>query len=375
MEPGAPATRRFTEGSPGRSRPPYVLVLGGTFLILVLTVVVAAATGSVAIPLWDALTTLLATWGLPVSSSAGPTHESILTQFRFPRIAVAAATGAALGLAGTLLAGAFRNPLAEPATVGTAAGALLGTSLAILIVPLWFPTLFQAATPSFIEHLLRILIAATLGLGATLLVLVTARTGGVILAGPLLLAGLAINAMIGAFAALILFIAPIGSVTAAGLVVHWIFGGLLAETGSGYVMPVVVGILLALMITVPLLRPLDILLAGEEEAAASGVHVPQTRLFALVAASIATGAGVALTGVIAFIGLVAPTLLRGMTGANHARLIPAAMLLGAALLVAADAFGRRISAPGEIPVGVITALIGAPVLLILLMRTLREVAQ
>jgi iron complex transport system permease protein len=359
-------------------RPPYALVLIGLTLLLLLSLLLAAATGTVAIPFLDTLTTLLSQWGLPVSSTASPTHEGILRNIRFPRIALAATAGASLALAGTLLSGAFRNPLAEPVTTGTAAGALLGTSLAIFLLPLLLPMgllLSPAGVPTLSENLLRAFIASLFALAATLLVWLTARTAATIHTGPLLLSGLAINALIGATAALILFLVPTGTVAAAIAIVDWVFGGLLTQAVPGSMRAVLIALIIALVITIPLHRPLDILLAGEEEAATSGVHTTRTRLLALIAAAIATGAAVALTGIIAFIGLLAPALLRGVTGPGHLRLGAAAMLLGATLLVIADAIGRTLAPPTEIPAGVLTALAGAPVLLLLLVRSLKEATQ
>lgn len=347
-------------------RPPYVGLIIGLVLILLASMVVAAATGTIRLPLGDVLRTLLAHLGLPVAGPGGLV-ERVVIGVRLPRILIAACAGAALAAAGSFLSGSLRNPLAEPVTAGTAGGALLGASVVLVAGSLTGAYIIGAAE-TIAAVGLRMLAASIFAYVATLAVVMAARRqGGRILSGPLLLAGLAVNAVVGAVAALLLFIGP-NAQTAATLVVSWTFGGLLAQSGDAALLLLVLVLAVAAAALLFLARPLDLILAGEEEAAAGGLDVLRTRHKAMAAAALTTGAAVAAVGVIAFVGLLAPMALRHWTGPGHLRLVPAAALLGATILVAADAVGRTIAAPAEVPAGVVVAALGAPVLLLALVR-------
>lgn len=353
------------DGAPRRR--PLGLVLAGLALLLLAALVVAASIGAIAIPFSETLRVLVGADG-----GVDPTHRRILEAIRLPRVAVAAAAGALLALAGALQQGALRNPLAEPATSGTAAGALLGASLT-LFAGIGMAHRFEAA-PDLGGWTLRILAAAATAWGATLLVVATSQATGRVAPGPLLLAGMAVNALVGAGAALFLFLGSIGQQTAATLVVGWMFGGLLSQASPLAASALLVVAAFAAVGAWMLRRELDQILLGEEEAAAAGVPVGTIRHVALALAALATGAAVAAAGVLAFVGLLAPHLARPLVGPQHGRVAPASVLLGATLLVAADALGRFLAAPAELPAGVVTLLAGAPLLLFLLARTLRRSA-
>lgn len=356
----------------GRERPagrwPFPFVVVGLSVLLVLVMVVAVAVGGVRYPLREVVGILLGAVSdpgrVPVTSA-----ERIILGVRLPRIAVAALAGASLAVAGALLSGALRNPLAEPVTTGTAAGALLGASVVLFAGPAAGAHLVGG--PSGLGAMaLRMSVAAVFAFLATFVVVRAAlHHGGRILGGPLLLAGLAVNAVVGSIAALLLFTGPIGAQTGATLIVSWTFGHLLAAAGSAAFWALLAVLVLAVGGWSLLAHPLDLLLTGEEEAASAGLHVGRVRLGAVALASLLVGAAVGAVGIVAFVGLVAPMVLRRWTGPGHLRLVPAAALFGAALLVAADAMGRTIAGPVEVPAGVITAAIGAPFLLAYLAKT------
>lgn len=356
--------------APGR---PKMGALVGVSVAVTLTVAaVAAGVGAVAIAPWDVLTTVLALVGLPVTPTATASEVRILQGVRLPRVAVAWLAGLGLGLSGALLAGGFRNRLAEPTTAGSAAGALLGASVVLAAGPL---ALFHTVSggPSLASLVLRGMVATGMAAAATWLVWRTARTGLALAPAPLLLAGMAVNALVGSLAALFLFLGPAGTQTAAAVVVTWMFGGVLAEATHVAVVPLAIAVALAGVLGWFSRHELDVLAAGEEEAVASGVDLPRTRTLVVGAAALATGFAVAFAGVVAFVGLLAPNLVRRWSGPSHARLVPIAALGGATLLVGADALGRVLAAPAELPAGVVTAFLGAPILLVLLRRGLREV--
>lgn len=356
------------DATPSRlDRPPYGAVLATAAVALVVVVVLSAAAGAVRIGFWETLTTMLSWLGLPVTPRADPTEVRILTALRLPRVVAGVLVGALLGLAGALLQGALRNGLAEPVTTGGAAGGLLGASLTLVLAPAGF--VVSGATAATGPLLLRLALAVAGAFVVTWGVLLATRTGARVLPAPLLLGGLAANAFVGALAALLLFLGASGVQTAATVVVGWIFGGLLQDIVPG-TLPMLFLVLAATALgSAFLVRELDLVLSGEEEAAVAGVRVGRMRLAAVALASLATGVAVATAGVLAFVGLVAPAAARPFTGPGHARMMPVAAVAGAILLPAVDAAGRVLAAPAELPAGIVTAAVGAPVLILLLRRT------
>jgi iron complex transport system permease protein len=288
---------------------------------------------------------------------------AILTAIRLPRALVAAIVGAGLGVAGAAMQGLFRNPLADPGLIGVSSGAALAAVCAIV---LGGDVLRPAATIRAGALALWLLPAAAFlgGLGATWLVARIASREGGIPVGTLLLAGIAINALANAGIGLLLFMADDRQIRD---VTFWLLGSL---AGSRWTM---VPVLLA-MVVLPaiglllLARPLNALALGERDAFHLGIDVERAKSIAIVLAAIAVSAGVAFTGLIAFVGLVVPHLVRLACGADHRIVLPGSALLGGALLSASDLAARTLAAPAELPIGVVTSLIGAPFFLWLLRR-------
>jgi iron complex transport system permease protein len=285
--------------------------------------------------------TLAALSGNPVRAS----DAIIIWDFRVARVLLVLLCGSALASAGAAFQGLFRNPLADPYVVGASGGAALGATLAVV---------FGRTVP--------IGVAGFLGaLGAVLVVYVIAETSDFGSVVSLLLAGAALSTMLSAIVSLLLIMS--------NQVLHevfaWLMGGFSGRSWSN-LFQASIAALLGLAITLPMSRALDALSAGESSAEALGLDLRRARLLIVVGASLSTAAAVSASGIIGFVGLIAPHLARRLVGAAHAKVIPAAMLIGSILLLLADDLARTIAAPLELPVGVFTALLGGPFFLYLL---------
>ena len=275
---------------------------------------------------------------------------TILWRLRTPRVLLALLGGASLAVAGTAFQTLFRNPLAEPYTLGVAGGAALGAVLSMQ---------FDATGGFAYVAGASFLGAATVG--AVLVGL--ARTGRGAQTGTLLLAGIAISL---SCSALILFIQYLADFTKTFRMVRWMMGGL-AVVGYAEVLWVLPWTFLGALVLFWRRWGLDLLLAGEEVAASRGLDLERTRWVVLAAVSLMVGSLVAVTGPIGFVGLIVPHMLRRFVGHTHALLLPAAFLGGGAFLAICDLVARTLMAPAELPVGVLTALLGGPFFLWLLL--------
>jgi iron complex transport system permease protein len=274
---------------------------------------------------------------------------------RLPRVLSGALVGAALAAAGVVLQAMLRNPLATPFTLGVSAGGALGAMIAIAL-GLDVGVLGVTSVPiaSFIGSLVAIAIVYGLA---------TSQKRG-LSTNVLLLAGVTLNSF---FSALILFVQFIADFTQAFRAVRWLMGDL--DVGS--YSPIVAALpflVCAFAVFAILPRTLNLLTLGEDVAAARGVEVVTAHRWAFFSASLATGAAVSLGGPIGFVGIIVPHLVRLMVGSDHRVVLPAAALFGAAFTVLCDLVARTIIAPLELPVGIITALIGGPFFLWLLVK-------
>ena len=279
----------------------------------------------------------------------------ILFVSRLPRTLAAALVGAALAAAGVVFQALLRNPLATPFTLGVSAGAALGAILAITLpVSLAFAGVGAVPIASF---------AGALGAVAMVYVLSTIRRRGMS-TNVLLLAGITLNAF---FSALILFVQYMADFSQTMRTVRWLMGDL--DVGS--YAPILAALpftLLAFVVFAYLPRSLNLLTLGSDAAAARGVDVVRTQRLAFFSASLATGAAVSLAGPVGFIGIIVPHLVRLLVGSDHRLVLPASALFGAAFLVVCDVVARTLIAPMVLPVGIITAIIGGPFFLWLLIR-------
>jgi iron complex transport system permease protein len=283
-------------------------------------------------------------------SGAEPTAQTIVRRVRLPRIALAAVVGFALGTAGTVMQGFFRNPMADPSLVGVSSGAAVG-AVAVIVAGVSVP--------------LGVPLAAFAGaLCAAFAVYLVATEGGRTPVATLLLAGVAVQTLLGAVVSFML----VQSGRSLRDAVYWLMGHLHTSTwGETRVVAAVAvpGFLVIMLFA----RDLNALLLGEEDAHGVGVEVETTKRVLLAVASVVTAAAVAVTGVIGFVGLVVPHVMRLLVGPDHRILLPTSALGGASFLVATDTLARAGAA--ELPVGIVTAALGAPFFLYLL-RT-REV--
>ena len=321
-----------------------VLTFGGGAL---LTILVAPLIGSTPISLrraWD--------WSVPFSDNP---DAQIFFIARLPRTLAGALVGSTLASAGVVFQGLLRNPLATPFTLGVSAGAALGAMLAITFAP----TLALAGIPaaplaSFAGSILAV---------AVVYLLASARHRG-LSTNTLLLAGVTMNAF---FSALILFVQYFADFTDTFRILRWLMGDLDVSSYTPLVstLPLVA---VSFAAFAWLARPLNLLSLGPDAAESRGLDVTRAQRVAFVSASLATGAAVSVGGPVGFIGIIVPHLVRLMVGADHRVVLPASALFGAAFLVACDVVSRTVLAPLELPVGIITALIGGPFFLWLLVR-------
>ncbi len=281
----------------------------------------------------------------------------VMREIRLPRALLAAMIGASLGLAGAAMQGYLRNPLAEPGLIGVSGSAALG---AVLAIQTGLSAAFALALP----------LAALAGaLGGVLLVLALAGPRGGALV--LILAGIAISAMAGALTQLALNLSQ--NPFAVNEIVFWMMGSL-ADRSMTHLWLALPFTLLGWLLLAGLGRGLDALTLGEDAAQAMGIDLARLRLLLILGTACVVGAGTAVAGAIGFVGLVVPHLLRPLVGAQPSRLLPASALGGAAMLLAADLAVRLILPERDLKLGVLTALVGAPLFLHLIYKTRREMA-
>ena len=299
---------------------------------------------------------LLSAVGLS-SEPLDATTSAVLYAIRAPRVIAAFTVGAALAAGGAAMQSLFRNPLADPGLLGVSSGAALAAVSVIVlgekVMHIMPPELRPWCLP----------VAAFLGgLASTVVVYRIAARNGTALVGTLLLAGIAINALTSAGIGLLVFVADDQQLRT---LIFWTMGGFGAVTWTA-----IIPALLVLAISVPTLLPaahmLDALALGEREAGHVGVDVERLKRRLVAQVALAVGAGVAISGIVGFVGLIAPHIVRLLLGPSHRTLLPAAALFGGAFLVLADAMARVMVSPAELPIGVLTALVGGPFFLWLL---------
>ncbi|MER0245457.1 iron ABC transporter permease [Streptomyces sp. HSW2009] len=336
-----------------RARTPVLtFALAAALFVLCL---VAAGTGAYDIPLGDVVSSALHRMHLG-GSALDRVGESVLWNVRLPRVVLALLVGASLGCAGALMQGGFGNPLAEPGVIGISAGAAVGAvgSIALGLTFLGDWTVTACAFAS--------------GLLTVLLVYVLSRSDGKTEVVTLILTGIAVNAFAGALIGLFIFFADNAQITQ---ITFWQLGSLSQATWPK-VLAVLPCALAGLFLAPFYARQLDLLALGERPARHLGVDVERLRVTVVVLVALLTAAAVAVAGIITFVGLLVPHLLRMAAGPGHRFLVPGSALGGAVVLVAADLAARTVAQPAELPLGVLTALFGSPFFFWLLRRTRRK---
>ncbi len=364
MAQTAPAAPGIMPSAPvasarGRRRSIVARLIATVAVLLVALVfasLVSTSVGPYNIPLSNVAAVLLSHLGIDAGEFTR-TEQLVIEQLRLPRVVIAALVGMALAVSGATMQALFRNPMADPGIIGVSSGAATGAVIAIafglnISVPLALPGL------------------AFLGaLGATFVVYGIAMVGGRLSMATLLLAGVAVSAFLGAVTSTVIALVPNDEHLRG--IVYWLAGGL---SGSSWdyvrivTLPIVAGSVLLMVYG----RDLNLLLLGDDVARSSGVSVTRTRTLLLVVSAVITGSAVAVSGTIGFVGLVTPHVLRLIVGPDHRVLLPASGLAGAVFLLLADTFARLIVRPAELQVGMVTAFVGAPFFIFLLIRNRRH---
>ena len=298
-------------------------------------------------------------WSPAVESDA--LGRNVFLQLRLPRVLLSALTGAVLGVSGTIMQGLFRNPIVEPGLAGTSAGAALGASLVFVL----------GGTSAFAAPLgsLAVPLMAFAGaFAATMLVYRVSATFGKVNVFTLLLAGIAVNAVCGAGTG---FLSYVARDPQARNITFWNLGTFTTADWRGVIV-VAVTFTVCFALTLRDARALNALMLGEDEAALLGMDPQRLIIRLLVLNTLMVATATAMVGVIAFVGLVVPHVLRMLKSSDYAFLLPASALLGALAMVVVDVAARLIIPPAELPVGIITAVIGAPVFLWILMLQQRR---
>lgn len=347
------ARGRRWRAAPGRWLSIHVTLLGATVLLLI-SLLVAASNGPFALGWRDVLQ-------LGTSNGGDVSGAEVFWHIRAPRLAMGLLAGAALGVAGAMVQGLFRNPLADPGLIGVQAGAALGAAAFIVLLPLagWTASGFHTGWLGVSGTMLG---AFAMALLTTAIVWRLARRHGHVAVTRLLLVGVAVNALAGSALGLLTHFATDTQLRA---LTFWMLGSL-APSHWLAVACVLPAVLLTLLLAPRLAPQLDALSLGEAQATLSGVNVASLQRQSVALAALAVAAVTAVIGMVGFIGLLAPHLVRLLCGPSHRAVLPGSALLGASLVLLADTAARTALAPAEMPLGVLTGLIGAPTFLWLL---------
>jgi len=337
-----------------RSRIYGILAL---FILLVVMALVATTIGSVRIPFLTTVSILISKLpAVDIVPTWPAATETIVLGVRLPRIILAGFVGAALAAAGATYQGLFRNPLADPYLIGVAQGASLGAVIGFLL-PITWQGISISAVPVF----------AFIGaMVSTAIVYMLARVGKSVPVTTLILAGVALGAFWGAIVSYLI----ISSGDKMHEILFWLMGSFSLSQWSE-VMIIFPYIIIGLAVLIIYARPLNIMQLDDEQAQQLGVNVEKLKIVLLAAATLITAASVSFVGTIGFVGIIVPHAVRLVWGADHRFLLPLSVLTGAVFMILADLIARTILAPTEIPIGIITAICGAPFFLYLLRRRKR----
>jgi len=314
--------------------------------LLLISVVISALVGEVPISLADAWRAVLVRLGFDADAA----FEAVFWSIRIPRVIAAVVVGGALGAAGAAMSGVYRNPIADPYLLGVSSAAGLGAALAISLSP--------AATPVLVS------IASAAAAGALFALVTRVLSRKTIDPARFVLVGVMMGIALFAWTVILVFVQQSPRLPT---FTYFVFGSLGGITWAGLWSTVVL-VAIGLAMAAVFMRELDLLAVGEREAGHLGVPVTRVVAIVLVGTGIAVGASVGLAGVIGFVGLLGPLVARGLVGPSHRHLIIASALTGAILVVGADVIARWLAGPAEIPIGIVTAAVGGPVLAWLLVR-------
>ena len=353
--------KRETENSAHvfRRFPLQKSVFFGLIALLVIMILLSIGIGAVEISPLQTLAITARKIGFELPFAYAAQQESVLLAIRLPRVILGLAVGAGLAVSGAVLQSLFRNPLADPALIGVSSGAALTVSIAIVLGETLTISFLSFNKPYFLPFA-----AFAGGLAATLFIYRLGKRKGGTNVATMLLAGIAVNAFAGAGIGLMSFLATDAQLRN---ITFWSLGSIGGATWSSLAVSAPL-ILISVFFLIRLARALNVILLGEAEARHFGVNTERLKWQAICLVALAVGAAVAVSGAIGFVGLVVPHLLRLIIGADHRYLLVNSALLGANLMLGADILARNVLAPAEIPIGIVTALVGAPFFIWLLLK-------
>jgi len=323
-------------------------VIIALIILLVLTIIITTAIGSTSIPP-DIVAKILLYKFLYIEKTWSVSHEVIINDIRLPRVLLGALVGAALGTAGCAMQGLLKNPMADPYIIGISSGAAVGASLAfVLLLPVQIVSFVFAAISIFVVYNIS-------------------KVGGKVPVDTLLLSGIAVGSLLAAITSLIIYTAGVPH-----QIIFWLMGGLWTADWEKVKISAVMVIFGVLMIYKQGWN-LNVMLLGEEQASYLGIDIEHVKRYVLLFAALITASAVSVSGIIGFVGLIIPHIMRILTGPDHRILLPASALAGAIFLVSTDAIARVIMEPAELPVGIITALFGAPFFIYLLRKRRKSI--
>ncbi len=330
----------------------HVFLLGGA--LVAVSLLNASARGAYAISVADIARTL---WALLSGGLDGSPEQLVFLNIRLPRLLLGLAAGAGLGLSGALMQGLFRNPLADPGLIGVSSGAALAAGITIVLGSRYFPDL-----PRSLGSWTLVSMAFAGSLSVTALITLLAQSDGGTRVGLMLLAGVGINALAGAGMGALTFLASDEQLRS---IQFWLLGSLGGARWSAVSLVCTI-VFIAICAGATCARPLNAIALGEAQAVLLGVDVERTKRLAIAVTALAVGAVTATTGMVGFVGLLAPHCVRLVAGPDHRVVLPGSAMLGAALVLLADSVARTVVQPAELPLGVLTAVVGAPFFLVLL---------
>jgi iron complex transport system permease protein len=312
-------------------------------LILLAVIITNTAIGSTVISPLITAKILLANF-FPMKHTWLDNYETIIIGVRLPRVLLAAFVGAALSTAGCAMQGLLKNPMADPYIIGMSSGAALGASIGfVLMLPVQLMSFMMAVLAIFVVYNIS-------------------KVGGKVPVDTLLLSGIAIGSLLFVITSMIIFLAQ-----SPHKIIFWIMGGLWNASWEELRITSLM-IILGILVLYRYAWKLNVMLLGEEEAHHLGVDIEHVKRYVLVFSALITAAAVSVSGIIGFVGLIIPHIMRILVGPDHRILFPASTLMGAIFLVLCDTFSRTIMAPSELPVGVVTAMFGAPFFIYLLRK-------
>ncbi|MEK5391580.1 MULTISPECIES: FecCD family ABC transporter permease [Heyndrickxia] len=337
----------------GRNSIIFPYFLGCVFLLF--SIIIGIAVGTVYVPIHEIIQIIgSAILHIPLKDSADPMNSNIVMDIRMPRVLLAGMVGASLSIAGAAFQGLLRNPLADPYTLGVSSGASVGAVV----------TLFFHISIPFLG-LLTLPFMSIVGSFFTIfcVLLFARKMEKAMKVETIILTGIIFSSFFSSFISLII------ALTGDELrqIIGWLLGSV-SMRGWSYVNIILPFFLIGSLLLLTNIKELNAMSLGEERAYHLGVNVEKRKLFVLIAGSILTGAAVSVSGSIGFVGLVIPHFIRIVWGPNHKKLLPLSILFGAGFLILADLISRTIIQPTELPIGVVTALIGAPVFAFILMK-------